>query len=151
VPRPKMGTQVSNSCALVRATKMLFLRRSDKNSQGVGKYELTGGKSEGPHLEEEIRREVLEETGYTIKLCQHLGWRYSHDVTGRRIKATSNMTLYWLARIESGRLQLSSEHDEAIWCSYKEALALGDDLSPRTVDFLKCYKSALKKFGVAMD
>lgn len=151
MPRPKMGSEVSNSCAVVRQKKMLLLLRSDENSQGVGKYEFTGGKSEGPNLDEEIRREVLEETGYKIRLCQHLGWRYSHDVSGRRVRATSNLTLFWLARIETGRLKLSSEHDQAIWCSYKEALALGDDLSPRTADFLKFYKSALKNFGVAMN
>lgn len=152
MPRPKMGSEMSNRCIIVRARRVLLLRRSEHNKRGVGKYEFPGGKIDD-HLEikAENLREVSEETGFTVRLHQQLGWRVSHDVSGQRIKPTPHLTLYWLARIESGKLALSSEHDHAIWCTYKEALALGDDLSPRTTDFLKLHRTTLKKFGLSME
>ncbi len=152
MPRPEMGIGMINQCAIIRSKLLFLIRRSEKNSQGVGKWELAGGKIEDEfNIKEEALREVFEETGFTVKLVKHLGWRFSKDISGKRFKATPNMALYWIARIVKGSMKLSEEHDMAGWFTYKQALALGDDLSDRTRDFLVKYKSALKEFGLQMD
>lgn len=151
MPRPEMGTDMINMCAIISSGRILLIRRSEHNKRGVGKWELPGGKIENQmEMQEEILREVREETGYEVRLCKQLGWRFSKDVTGSKFRETPFVTLYWLARRQRGRLKLSPEHDSSGWYTYKEALEL-PSISDRTRDFMRKYKTSLKDFGLAMN
>jgi 8-oxo-dGTP diphosphatase len=98
--------------------RVLVLKRSDDSSSNPGKWELPGGKpNKGESFEDSFRREVLEETGFTIMIQQSAGTA-DQLVSGHHV-----VHVIMIASIQSGGLAISDEHSSFQWVEMKE---LGD-------------------------
>ncbi|MBI5092406.1 MAG: NUDIX domain-containing protein [Candidatus Hydrogenedentes bacterium] len=103
--------------ALVRDAegRYLALRRAPGSNANAGKWDFPGGKlDEGEGLEAGLLREVFEETGLTVSLVRVVGAAQSD--------APKRIVAYLLieARVESGEVRLSDEHDEFAWTPREE-------------------------------
>ena len=90
--------------------RCLLLKRSLRSKGNPGKWDLPGGKVDpGENFTQGILREVAEETGLTISIQRVGGVAESESPT--------NNVVYLIleGRLESGQVQLSSEHDEYVW------------------------------------
>ena len=90
--------------------RCLLLKRSLRSKGNPGKWDLPGGKVDpGESFTQGILREVAEETGLTISIQRVGGVAESESPT--------NKVVYLIleGRLESGQVQLSSEHDEYVW------------------------------------
>lgn len=90
--------------------RCLLLKRSLRSKGNPGKWDLPGGKVDpGENFTQGILREVAEETGLTISIQRVGGVAESESPT--------NKVVYLIleGRLESGQVQLSSEHDEYVW------------------------------------
>lgn len=90
--------------------RCLLLKRSLRSKGNPGKWDLPGGKVDpGENFTQGILREVAEETGLTISIQRVGGVAESESPT--------NKVVYLIleGRLESGQIQLSSEHDEYVW------------------------------------
>jgi len=90
--------------------RCLLLKRSLSSKGNPGKWDLPGGKVDpGENFTQGILREVVEETGLTISIQRVGGVAESESPT--------NKVVYLIleGRLESGQVQLSSEHDEYVW------------------------------------
>ena len=90
--------------------RCLLLKRSLRSKGNPGKWDLPGGKVDpGENFTQGILREVVEETGLTISIQRVGGVAESESPT--------NKVVYLIleGRLESGQVQLSSEHDEYVW------------------------------------
>lgn len=110
----------------------LLLKRSAGSKANAGRWDMPGGKVDpGEGFEEALKREVLEETGLEVSLDGVAGSAESESPS-RRIAY-----LIMDARVESGDLQLSAEHDEAIWVGRDELAKM--DLCPQFIPFASAY------------
>jgi len=90
--------------------RCLLLKRSLSSKGNPGKWDLPGGKVDpGESFDQGLLREVTEETGLTISIQRVGGVAESESPT--------NKVVYLIleGRLESGQVQLSSEHDEYVW------------------------------------
>ena len=90
--------------------RCLLLKRSLRSKGNPGKWDLPGGKVDpGESFDQGLLREVTEETGLTISIQRVGGVAESESPT--------NKVVYLIleGRLESGQVQLSSEHDEYVW------------------------------------
>ena len=95
--------------------RCLLLKRSLRSKGNPGKWDLPGGKVDpGENFTQGILREVAEETGLTISIQRVGGVAESESPT--------NKVVYLIleGRLESGQVQLSSEHDEYVWVNRRE-------------------------------
>jgi len=93
-----------------KSGRCLLLKRSLSSKGNPGKWDLPGGKVDpGESFEQGVLREVAEETGLTISIQRVVGVAESESPT--------NKVVYLIleGRLESGQVQLSSEHDEYVW------------------------------------
>jgi 8-oxo-dGTP diphosphatase len=92
------------------AGRCLLLKRSLSSKGNPGKWEYPGGKAEiGESFDAALLREVAEETGLTISL-QHVAGAAESEMPTRKVAY-----LIMEARLESGQVCLSSEHDDYAW------------------------------------
>jgi 8-oxo-dGTP diphosphatase len=95
--------------------RVLVLKRSDDSSSNPGKWELPGGKpNKGESFEDSFRREVLEETGFTITIQQSAGTA-DQLVSGHHV-----VHVIMIASIQSGGLAISDEHSSFQWVEMSE-------------------------------
>lgn len=97
------------------SSRCLLLKRSLSSKGNPGKWDLPGGKVDpGENFSQGILREVAEETGLTISIQRVGGVAESESPT--------NKVVYLIleGRLESGQVQLSSEHDEYVWVNRRE-------------------------------
>jgi 8-oxo-dGTP diphosphatase len=97
-----------------------------------GKWDLPGGKVDtGENLEQGLLREVVEETGLAISLHRVLGAAQAESSTVRIVY------LLFEGRHRSGRVRLSSEHDDYMWVS--QGSLPSADLAPQFCSFARMY------------
>jgi 8-oxo-dGTP diphosphatase len=95
--------------------RVLVLKRSDDSGSNPGKWELPGGKpNKGESFEDSFRREVLEETGFTITVQQSAGTA-DQVVSGHHV-----VHVIMIASILSGGLAISNEHSSFQWVEMSE-------------------------------
>jgi len=114
------------------AKRCLLLRRSAANKGFVGCWEWPGGKvDDGEDFATATLRETAEEAGLQIELTGPAG------VTSFEMPAASIVLLCMEARLVSGEVRLSHEHDAAEWVPLAE---LGRFNLPTAVgDFMLAY------------
>jgi len=112
--------------------RCLLLKRSMISKGNPGKWDLPGGKVDaGEDLEHGLLREVAEETGLTISLQRVLGAAES-EVPDRRVAY-----LILEGSVETGQVQLSSEHDDYIWVDRHDLAKV--DLAEQFRPFIETY------------
>lgn len=98
---------------------ILVLRRSPQSKTNPGKWELPGGKIDaGEGFDEALKREILEETGFTVAI---------HTAAGTAMQETDEyrvVNLVMVGSILSGGLSISTEHVEYRWAGLPEIAAL---------------------------
>ncbi|MEN6356496.1 MAG: NUDIX domain-containing protein [Armatimonadota bacterium] len=90
--------------------RCLLLKRSMDSKNNPGKWDFPGGKVDpGEAFDQALMREVAEETGLKVAIDRLAGSTQS--------ESPSNHIVYLLleGQIESGKLTLSSEHDDFLW------------------------------------
>lgn len=111
--------------------KYLLMRRSEYEQRSVGKWDIAGGRVEaGDSLMENLAREVMEETGLTMKsepqllTAQDVIWPDRHVVR-----------ITYIAEVD-GEPRLGPEHSEYGWFSYDEMKHLDkiDDYIKKLID-----------------
>lgn len=114
------------------ANRCLLLRRSAANQNFVGCWEWPGGKVDaGEDFATATLRETAEEAGLQIELTGLAG------VTRFEMPVASIVVLCMEARVLSGDVRLSHEHDAMEWVPLAE---LGRfNLFPRVGDFMLGY------------
>ncbi len=107
------GYREAAGCMVQRASdgKVLFLRRSKKETSKHGMYEFPGGKlEEGETVMEAALIETKEEAGLDVKIIRQLNSHVDH--TKKKVYHC------FLAVPKKGaRVTLSFEHDDYKWCS----------------------------------
>jgi 8-oxo-dGTP diphosphatase len=112
--------------------RCLLLKRSMSSKGNPGKWDLPGGKVDtGENLEQGLLREVVEETGLAISLHRVLGAAQAESSTVRIVY------LLFEGRHRSGRVRLSSEHDDYMWVS--QGSLPSADLAPQFCSFARMY------------
>jgi len=112
--------------------RCLLLKRSMSSKGNPGKWDMPGGKVDADeNLEQGILREVAEETGLTISLRRVLGAAESESPTKRVAY------LIFEGRVESGDVQLSSEHADFAWVDRQSLVKV--DLAEQFRLFVQAY------------
>lgn len=98
--------------------KVLILKRALKTNFGGGNWEFPGGKLEfGEELTDGLKREIMEETGLTIKVKKIL------YATSFRIQENKQVIIMnYLCQSNSNEVKLSDEHTEYMWADKKDLL-----------------------------
>jgi 8-oxo-dGTP diphosphatase len=90
--------------------EVLLLQRSQRSKTNPGKWELPGGKIDaGESFDTALTREILEETGLTIRI---------HHTAGTAEQILPNwhvIHLVMTGHIESGNVGISEEHELFRW------------------------------------
>ncbi len=115
---------------LDRVGRCLVLKRSTKSKSNTGKWDFPGGKAElGEKFDQALLREVKEETALKITL-QHLAGGAESETPTRRV-----VYLIMQARIKSGKVRLSDEHDDYAWVKLRNLTKVA--LAPQFKAFAK--------------
>ena len=114
----KLDTKVyfGQKAFIRKGGKILVLRDPEVIVSGQKGIDLPGGKYRyGKNLEDELRREVREETGLEIEIGKPFTvWTYYGLKANKSIMSHSVLVGY-LCTYKSGTVKLSSEHDEFEW------------------------------------
>jgi len=114
-------------------TKVLVVRRGKSPYRGM--WSLPGGAVEpGEKLEDAARREVLEETGFTVRIERFLKF---HSIDFRQMNRTNQSHFVlgvFLARIEGGALCVGDDADEVLWADARTIPTL--ELTPGVAEIL---------------
>lgn len=106
---------------LVKNRRLLLIKRRDPRPEFNGIWEFPGGGVEfGETVEQALRRETEEETGYKIRILYQLPGIPS------AVRKPYNFQVFlvcFLVAATAGRLRLRDEENSAArWCTLKEAL-----------------------------
>ncbi len=116
------------------AGRCLLLKRSLNSKGNPGRWDLPGGKAEmGESFDTALPREVAEETGLTISLERVAGAAESEMPT-RKVAY-----LIMEARLQSGQVRLSSEHDDYAWVKPQDLASV--DLAEQFREFAQAYSA----------
>ncbi len=109
--------------------KLLVTKRADDRDHGAGEWEtITGRVEQGESFEDAVHREVMEETGLTIKILRPLGT--FHFYRGK--EKVEHLGLSFACEYVSGEVRLDPhESSDFRWATKEEALRLVTDESTR--------------------
>lgn len=114
---------------------ILVLKRNAQSKTNPSKWELPGGKIDaGEAFDEALKREIREETGFTVAI---------HTAAGTAMQETPEyrvVNLVMVGTILSGGLSISPEHSEYRWASLPEIAAL--DKADWFTEYFSMYMSA---------
>jgi len=111
----KRSYQLVVRALIKRGGRCLLLRRSSACRAFVGQWEWPGGKVDpGEPFDRALRREVLEETGLRIEPAGVVG--------AFHLKTRKMVVLCMEARLISGRIRVSTEHDARRWVPIADAM-----------------------------
>ena len=117
--RPELAV----SAAIFRNNRVLLVQRAQAPAKAL--WTLPGGRVEiGETLVEAVTREVMEETGLTIRVGELAGYRESildHDVPNR---GRHFVILPFAAEWISGDVKLNDELGDHRWCEVEAAAGL---------------------------
>jgi 8-oxo-dGTP diphosphatase len=126
--------------ALVRDDRgrCLVIRRSPASKNNAGKWDFPGGKVDaGESFDVALVREIREETGIEVELEKTLGAAQSE------MPALVVVYLFLQARVVSGEVRLSGEHDGFEWMTASKLA--GAAVCPQFVDFVRSLSPATVK------
>ena len=107
---------VAVAALIVRAGRVLSLRRAPDNLAGPGLWETVSGRVEqGEQPRDALRREIAEECGLEVELETRPFTAYAAT---RRDKPM--IVILYRARYMAGEVKLSAEHDDHAWLSAAE-------------------------------
>ena len=110
----------------------LLVKRSMKSRYYGGTWDLPGGKVDaGETFDDALVREVAEETGLAILLTGVAG-ATEYDMPAVRV-----VVLFMEARVTSGQVRLSDEHDAHVWAPRHKLADM--DLSEQLKAFVERY------------
>ena len=111
---------------------LLVKHKPEKGGFWEGKWICPGGKlGQGESIEDGIRREVREETGFEIELTNLL------TPFERIVKEGDEATLhvvyiYYMAKVTGGELRPNSDVGKARWVSWEELSKIREELHDDT-------------------
>lgn len=112
---------VAMKAFIVHNGKVLILRESARYEDGsrLGKYDVVGGRIKpGQHFKESLLREIQEETGSSVTVGKPFfvnEWRPVVKGDQWHIVGT-----FFECQAHSADVQLSQDHDTAVWINPKE-------------------------------
>ena len=107
---------VAVAALIVRAGRVLSLRRAPDNLAGPGLWETISGRVEqGEQPRDAVRREIAEECGLEVELETRPFTAYAAT---RRDKPM--IVILYRARYVAGEVKLSAEHDDHAWLDAAE-------------------------------
>lgn len=103
--------------------RLLLLKRRDPRPAFNGMWELPGGGVEyGETVEQALRREMREETGFHVSVVKQLSGMPSITRSEQKFQI---FLIAFVVKVTGGTLRLSdTEATEARWCTIKESLKI---------------------------
>lgn len=118
-PSHTEGYRHAAGAIIMQGDQVLLLRRSTKETSRHGMWELPGGKlEEGETPEEAALNETKEESGLEVVIDKKVGEHIDHNkkkIYHAYIAEPKNV---------NQEVKLSKEHDESLWATLDEALAM---------------------------
>ncbi len=109
--------------------EVLLIQRSRLSKHFKGQWDLPGGKVDaGETFHAALIREVKEETGLDVELIRTVG------ACQDDMETVHVVILFLEARIVSGTLRLSEEHEASVWVARTDLAKM--DLSEQLRDFV---------------
>lgn len=134
--------------------RVLFVQRSSGDRYRPSEYEFPGGKvDKGEAPINALTREVKEETGLDIeplvgKSIERSEIFYEDTlIESGRYEGIHHIARFVLVRVVGGALELSSEHDDAIWTEITNPPTFG----PITPDSAEAYKAFQFRWGYSTE
>ena len=132
------------------SSKILFVQRSSEDTHRPGEFEFPGGKiDKGEKPIGVLTREVKEETGLIIAPLVQESVEASEIYVEKmliekgRHKGKLHIGHFILSRVVGGSLELSSEHDDAIWTE----ITMPPTFGPITPDSEEAYRQFRMRWG----
>lgn len=101
---------------ILHNSKVLVLRESPKNPSGTNpnKYDVVGGRmNPGEHFLDCLKREIMEETGLTVKIKNQFFTNEWRPIV--KNKPWQIVGIFFECTAESKNVRLSHEHDTFKW------------------------------------
>lgn len=122
------------------AGQVLVVKRSIGSRHFPGEWEFPGGKIEpGESLDRGLLREALEETGLEIQFMGSLG---VEDLVLPDVRV---VTIFVRGCANSGKVEVSKEHDSARWLSWNELGSLL--LAPPSREFHRRFRQGFPELS----
>ncbi len=133
------------SVALFNNNRILLLRRNEKNKNGIGQWQLPGGKIGRENELTAIQREVKEEVGINIPKNNFKYLTVVKDVWLDKSSGISLQMSLYTCEIDSVEILLENEFDEFIWIDINEISNRKDiilfGINNRLVKIIRRYKN----------
>lgn len=112
--------------------KILLIKRSKRTeTYNASLWEAPGGKlDDGQDISNALEREVLEETGLFVIPTTRIAFYHSEVLHEGKYQGLPYVVLIGIGKLIGGKLQLSEEHDEALWVNPGEAFDMA--ITPET-------------------
>lgn len=143
--KPQFRQFVVPGALIVKNRKVLLFKRRDPRPAFNGKWEFAGGGvDKGETVEQCLKREVKEETGYLVKIIKQLPGLPT-AVTNKANGDYQVFLIIFICSIQSGSLKIMDEEiSDYRWCTLAESTKL--DTLPLNKVIIKDNIKLLKKY-----